>query len=271
MIPLLRPCFLACMVFLFTAQSSFSQTDTDSTKRSDIVRFADGVWYNVSSPVRWKKQGWATAGLVILGDAAVSLADRPVNRFWAGVQKTPTLDAINDFGNWYGLAPASALITGGFYLSGLAFKNQWARETGLILGTALVTSSMFHTALKPLVGRARPVAGDGHYAFHPLSGDDHYHSFPSGHTIMAFTISFVLARRVKSVPLKIFFYSLSTATAFCRLYSNAHWISDVAMGAATAWFSTDGAIRRLSRNKYRKTSLAVIPGIGNITLRLAIR
>ncbi len=266
-----KVCMLIYLVTSSTLQVAFAQGEADTTKRrSDVVRVADGVLHNISSPLRWKKKDWATVGIVILGDAAISLADKPVNRFWQG-KKDPTLDAINDFGDWYGQMQASIVVTGSFYLTGVIFKNQWARETGVMLGTAVITSGLIQEAFKPLVGRARPVAGEGHYSFHPFSGNDHYHSFPSGHSIMAFTASFVLARRVKSVPLKIFFYTLSSATAFCRLYSDAHWISDVAIGATAAWFSTNGTINHLSRNKARKTSLAVIPGIGSVTLRLALR
>jgi membrane-associated phospholipid phosphatase len=142
-------------------------------------------------------------------------------------------------------------------------------ETGLALNTALVTTGLLEMALKPLIGRARPGRGDGNYDVDFFNRTFDYHSFPSGHASVAFTVSFVLAKRTELVPLKIFFYSLAASTAVCRLYSDAHWISDVAFGSIIAWYCSEAALKRLKVNRLRprKTKWNVTPYPGGITLK----
>jgi membrane-associated phospholipid phosphatase len=222
----------------------------DSVKRADIWRGGDGVFRTYTAPVQWKGKNWLTLGALAAGTTALSAADRPVRQFWTRYDNT-FLDEVSGIGNHYGKPYSAFLFTGGFYMAGLVLKNQWAKETGLILGTSLLTVGLLESFLKPAVGRARPEEDLGNYHFSFLDKRGTFHSFPSGHASIAFTISFVMARRVNSVPLKIGFYSLAASTAVCRLYSDAHWISDVAFGSALAWFCSDFIIKRMEVNRYR--------------------
>jgi membrane-associated phospholipid phosphatase len=250
-------------------QHSYAQYD--SVRRSDVIRFADGAQHNFTSPIRWQQRDWIKAGAVVLGTAAISIADMPINLFWHG-KSSSTMDVVNDLGNSYGKPYSAYIVTGGFYLTGMVIKNEWVKETGLMLGTALLTSGVIESIAKPLFGRARPEATLDSYDFHPLSGEAKFHSLPSGHAAIAFTISFVLAKRVHSTPLKILFYSLAASTAFCRLYSNAHWFSDVGLGAVIAWFSASESVKHATRTKYKKHSkmnVYVRPVIGGLSLKIA--
>jgi membrane-associated phospholipid phosphatase len=258
------------LLLLFMPSLGFSQ-QRDSIKRADVMRFADGVFKTYSAPARWKGKDWARLGGLIGGTAALTLADQPIRRFWND-QSGDFLDQVNTIGYHYGKPYTAFLFTGGFYLSGLAFKNEWAKETGLMLGTALFTAGLIEMTLKPVVGRARPGENKGNYDLTFMNKEAGFHSFPSGHASMAFTISFVMARRVKSIPLKITFYSLAASTAVCRLYSDAHWVSDVAFGSAIAWLCSDIAIKTLQRNRYgivrpKKVKWDVSPYASGLTLR----
>lgn len=256
------------ILFCLGEKATFAQAD--STKRSDVARFADGVYHNLSSPLRWDKTDWTTTALVIGGAGVISTLDESVNRLSYG-KHDPFLDAVNDVGYWYGTPYSGIIVTGGFYLTGLAIENEWARETGLALGTAFATSTLLVAALKPLLGRTRPGNGTGSYDFHLFSKEAKFHSLPSGHAVIAFTLSFVLAKRINNKPLKIFFYTLAGSTAFCRIYSNAHWFSDVALGGAIAWFSASATAMHLATNRFkrnRNTRVSVFPNIGGMTLIL---
>lgn len=257
------------ILFCLDGEAIFAQAD--STKRSDVERFAEGLYHNLSSPLRWKKTDWATTAVVIGSTAVISAFDEPVNRLSQGKQQ-PFLDAVNDVGYLYGSPYSGMIVTGGFYLTGLAIKNEWAREAGLALGTAFTTSTLLICAFKPILGRARPGNETGSYDFHPFSKKAKFHSLPSGHAVIAYTLSFVLAKRINNKPLKILFYTLAASTAFCRLYSNAHWLSDVALGGAIAWFSASGTVGHLATNRFkrnRQTHVSVLPNIGGMTLRLS--
>ncbi|MGC1239968.1 MAG: phosphatase PAP2 family protein [Chryseosolibacter sp.] len=233
-------------------------------------RVAEGVYHNLSSALRWNKKDWTTTAIVLGSTAAISLLDEPVNRFWEGKQD-PFLDVANEAGYWYGTPYSGMILTGGFYVTGLIFKNEWARETGLVLGTAFTTSTLIVSVFKPLVGRTRPGNGVDIYEFHPFTSQGRFHAFPSGHAIISCTLSLVLAKRINNTSLKIFFYTLAASTAFCRLYTNAHWLSDVALGGAIGWFTASNTNRHLLGNhfkKLRKSNVSMTPNLGGMTFRV---
>lgn len=245
-----------CLIlFLFCPLLAFGQyaapVEQDSVVRErDVIRFTDAMMYTYSAPTRWDGKDWLKAGGVVLGTVALTLIDDPVRSF-ATSGKTRFLDHVNTVGYHYGKPYTGFALSSGLYLTGMIFKSEWARETGLILGTSLLSAGIIESTLKPLVGRARPYENEGNYEITFLNKKAAYHSFPSGHASMAFTISIVMARRVQSVPVKIIFYSLAASTAVCRLYSDQHWVSDVAFGGAIAWFCSDVILKRMEQNKYR--------------------
>jgi membrane-associated phospholipid phosphatase len=111
------------------------------------------------------------------------------------------------------------------------------------------------------------------YEMEPFSKKAAYHSMPSGHTTVAFTMSLILARQVDNIPIKIFFYSVAGVTAMSRMYMDAHWLSDVAFGGTIAWFCADAAVKRLQANRFRpvttpnKFSVKLYPYPGGLSLR----
>lgn len=239
------------LLILILIPASLYAQPIDSVRQSDSFRFVDGMFYTYGSPMRWKGKDWAKLGGVLAGTAVLTLVDNPVREFWLK-QDSKVLDGINTVGYHYGKPYSAFLFTSGFYLGGLIFKDEWMRETGLILGTSLLSAGLMEMTLKPAIGRARPITGEGNYELTFFNKEAGFHSFPSGHASMAFTISMVMARRVHSVPVKVFFYSLAATTVACRLYSDAHWISDVAFGGTIAWFCSDVALKRLAENKFRQ-------------------
>lgn len=257
------------LLFVLFILPSVALAQYDSVKRPDAIRFADGVFHTLSSPVRWKATDWTKFGVIMGGTAVLSFADKPTRSFWNN-QEGKALDRVNSLGYHYGKPYCAFIFSAGFYTTGLLVKDNWTRETGLALATALLAAGFLQTALKPLVGRARPGNELGNYSVDFFNEEAAYHSFPSGHSSMAFTISFVLAKRSESIPVKIFFYSLAGSTAVCRLYSDAHWISDVAFGGIIAWFCSEAAIDRLNSNRYRtpnrKMKWNLSPYPGGITL-----
>ncbi len=230
----------------------------------DAVRFVDAVGYTLSQPVRWKKKNVLQFAGVIAGAVLVSTIDEPFNNFWQR-QNSPILDGIERVGFHYGKPYSATFFTSSFYLSGLLFKNEWSREMGIRLGVVLLTAGGIQSFLKTAVGRARPGTEVGAYTFKPFDKTAAYHSFPSGHTAVAWAISMTVAKYTKSVPVKILFYSLAGTTVIARLYTGAHWLSDVTFGGALTWFCSDVAFDRLIKNKFKPkkegslTSWTIVP------------
>jgi membrane-associated phospholipid phosphatase len=57
-------------------------------------------------------------------------------------------------------------------------------------------------------------------------------SFPSGHTVSAFSVASVYAYSYDSLAVKATAYGLASLVALQRVYADKHWASDVFFGAA---------------------------------------
>jgi membrane-associated phospholipid phosphatase len=267
--------FLAC-IFFFSVFTANAQIDTVYVQRMDAVRGLDVIGHTFSAPVRWKGKDWLKIGGVVVGTAAATLLDKPLQDLFTK-HDSKFLDGVERVGYHYGKPYTAIGVTGGFYVAGVILKNEWAKETGLMLASALTTSNLITTFFKNAVGRARPITGLDNYDIRPFSDYASHHSLPSGHTTVAFTISTVLAKQVQSVPLKIVFYSLASITAASRMYMDAHWFSDVAFGGTIAWFCADAAFKRLQQNKWRPIArqhsnviVKLFPYPGGLTLRASL-
>lgn len=250
------------ILFLFLAVSELTTAQTDSLifivekaeqpkKNSDVIRIADAFAYTLTSPVRWKQDDWLTVGGVLGGTMFLSLADRPV---YDVMQKNRSkfFDRLGEFGFHNGKPYAAFGVAGGFYAVGLIIDDEWAKETAAILTSAYATSGFLQTALKKIVGRARPTEGMGNYVFRPLKNDPGFSSFPSGHSQIAFVTAMVLAERVDQTWLKAVFYTGAAVTMASRMYNNAHWLTDVTFGSVLGYFCTRMVIKRFEQNKYGK-------------------
>jgi len=145
--------------------------------------------------------------------------------------------------------PGSLAIEAGLYVVGRVAHRPRAAEVGWHSAEAIIFATAMTNVLKKVVGRARPyVSGDPH-DFQFLGGIRTGHdrsSFPSGHTSTAFAFASSIATESRTkwpdkwwsewaIPMAV--YSGATVVGVSRLYHNAHWASDVALGAAIGTFS----------------------------------
>jgi len=136
----------------------------------------------------------------------------------------------NDLSN-IGSAYSVAAVAGGFYAIGVFTDNTKARETGFLAGEALLDSTIVVQALKFAAGRQRPNSPDAGEYF------DRGASFPSGHSIAAWSLASVVAHEYghhRYVPFLA--YGLAAVVGGARFTSRAHYLSDVAAGSAMGWF-----------------------------------
>ena len=132
-----------------------------------------------------------------------------------------------------GLVPVS------FYALGLVRKDSYATHTSLLAGESVVDDAILTWVFQNATGRLRPkvITTGGSYSntwfktYHPLLRADT--SFPSAHSIAAFSVATVFARRYGShrwVPWVA--YGAATLVGFSRVTLQAHFPSDVFAGAA---------------------------------------
>ena len=145
-----------------------------------------------------------------------------------------------------GAAPAS------FYLVGLARHDVYAQQTGLFGGEALADALIVDAVLKGITQRYRPSAilpnGNFSNTWFKTGWGSAFNgtaSFPSGHSIAAFAVATVIARRYGNhrwVPWVS--YGLAGLVGFSRVTNQAHFPSDVFMGAALGYCISRFAVLR---------------------------
>jgi membrane-associated phospholipid phosphatase len=182
-----------------------------------------------------------TAGLI-----ALDPTDTPYFR------RTTTFQGFNKVASSRNTDLAIGLLPGSWYAVGLMRRDSYAQQTALFAGEAILDSEIVAVVMKDIDRRLRPAAVPPNGDFSDTWFRDHSSllrgtgSFPSGHSIAAFSVATVFARRYSRhrwVPWVA--YGAAGFIGFSRLTLSAHFPSDVFMGAALGYsISRFGVLRQ---------------------------
>jgi membrane-associated phospholipid phosphatase len=175
----------------------------------------------------------AATGFLIGNDEAIFRSFKDYHDGHAWVRDvSPVITIMGSYGAWG--------TVGAFLCVGLIARNDKAVETAALASSAMLQSGLVVQAMKLLAGRQRPSWADGadHWAgpagmFKRFEHGQYsrYDSFPSGHTVTAFSLATVLAMQYRdSVWVPILSYSVATGVGLSRLTEHKHWLSDVLVG-----------------------------------------
>jgi len=128
---------------------------------------------------------------------------------------------------------ADAGIATGIFLTGLATNNEHAKETGIRTAEATIDSVILYGAAKAVFARQRPFTGTGEGNF--FSGNWTNGSFPSGHSMLTWTIASTVAHEYHSPWLKVLVYGLATTVSTTRVTGREHFPSDVFVGGVLGY------------------------------------
>jgi membrane-associated phospholipid phosphatase len=257
------------------APDSLRQADTTRVRNGiprrlvrDGVNLFSTIALTYAQPLHWQKKDFLKLGGVVLLTGGALLADEPLYRLTQR-NRNKTFDALETVGDFFGKPQHNYPVMLALWGSGVLINNDWLRDTGLMVIASVSASGLVQSISKEAVGRARPVTGLGSSYYKPFGGVA-FHSFPSGHTMLAIATSWVLARQVKWVPLKIVFYSVPVLTGLSRVYDGAHWFSDIVLGSALGIACAESVLRLYPKMKEKnRRLLSIMPaptGVG-ITLR----
>jgi len=184
-------------------------------------------------------QNWLPAATVLGATAGLVALDPTEASFFRGTSR------FNGFNNTFtGNATLIGTIVApvSLYAAGLVRKDKKMQGTALLAGEAIADAEILTTVLKDATERVRPAAIPAHGNFSDTwfeSGGSLVRgsgSFPSGHSIAAFSLATVVARRYGNhrwVPYVA--YGMAGVVGFSRLTLSAHFLSDVFMGAALGY------------------------------------
>lgn len=192
--------------------------------------------------------GGDVAGLALaLGATALAYpADEGLRRAVRGdgAQRSDALGALADFGYGYG-QPGVVGLGAALWLGGLATRRATPAAVGLRALEAIAVSGTITSVLKGSVGRARPRVSpvdNADFEFwrgwrSGVGSEGDYAALPSGHATAAFAFAAAVTsevahrapRHARWVALTT--YGAASVTAWSRLHDDAHWLSDVTLGA----------------------------------------
>jgi membrane-associated phospholipid phosphatase len=230
-------CYAAPVVIIFASMLSASAQAPTSTPQpsptpslerkflKNILRDQRAIW---TSPLHVQKED--AKWLVPLGLSTVALIAtdrRTADALDDNSTRLNVSHAISYLGSGYGAGG----IAGAFYLIGRTTHNARARETGLLGGEALIDSGIVAAVLKRATQRPRPRAGKERGDFF-----DGGLSFPSGHSIAAWSLATVVANEYRGNRLvDISAYGLAAAVSVSRYTGRNHFLSDVLVGSAIGY------------------------------------
>lgn len=137
--------------------------------------------------------------------------------------------------------PLSLALPTGLLIAGFSTKNKtlqyqgWQALGGLLIGSAATQ------ATKRLITRNRPFAAHPTLFTARSVGEDPFHSFPSGHTTVAFSTATMLAINYRKWYITVPAFAWAGAVGYSRMRLGIHYPSDILAGAVTgaagAWLS----------------------------------
>src|SRR5579863_2166153 len=136
---------------------------------------------------------------------------------------------------------ASDVLTGALIAVPVALigKGQWfnddqGKEAGILGGEAIVDGVVVEQGMKLIFWRERPSAdGAKGKFFQANAGVDS--SFPSSHTVLAWSSAAALAGEYTSWWQQAGLYSMATGVTVTRVLGQQHFPSDVLVGSAAGW------------------------------------
>ena len=249
-----KMCLLLGLCTCLLLQSQDAAKDSTDTRWQmltyDVGNIFKGVGHSYARPLHWEGKQWAQFGAVIGGTGLVYLADDNTSRFIRNNRESVP-KWIRDYGELYGSPENNYIATSGVYLAGLITKNEKLRRTGVLLISSATSAGLLQQVLKSVVGRARPLAELGKDTFDPFNPSRNFHSFPSGHALLAFTNAYAIAKQFKNPWVKAGIYTVGAIPGISRVWDGQHWLSDMVFAFAIS-IATVESIDRYLDKKYEE-------------------
>jgi membrane-associated phospholipid phosphatase len=187
-----------------------------------------------------KRKYWVPAVAVVGVTAGLVALDPKTAPYF---RKTSSFDGFNSTFSSKATSIGILVAPLSIYAAGLIRKDSKMQSTALFAGEAVANAEILTTVMKDIDRRLRPsdIPPNGDFSDSRFRDNKRYlrsnGSFPSGHTIAAFSVATIVARRYGTqhrwVPYVA--YGSAALVGFSRMTLSAHFASDVFMGAALGY------------------------------------
>lgn len=162
--------------------------------------------------------------------AALFLLDEPVQEFLQDHQ-SPFQSDLADIAKEFHAPEVFLVGSVGAMSLGLVTHEYELAETGVQILASYGLSSGMMIATKWAFGRSRPSETPDDVTNFDAFGGGSGSSFPSGAAAVTFALATTLADAIDRTPITIVLYTGAALNSWSRLYTDRHWLSDVALGA----------------------------------------
>lgn len=217
-----------------------SENDKAVTLRDtprNLLKDQAAIW---TSPARLNESNAVGPALLVLATTVAITTDHQVMSS-SKLQNTSLNNEASTASNGLvgGFVAAPAIVYG----LGAMHHDEHATETGILGGEAILDSLAVSEVIKLVSLRERPTADGARGKFFQTSvGTDS--SFPSNHSIIAWSSAAVIASEYRGPLTQIAAYGLALGTSASRIVARQHFPSDVLVGSAVGWMIGRYVVRK---------------------------
>ena len=225
---------LICIVSLVLANSALADENifnSTTALKEQTIRLGDEALEVVRTPVDTDGYGFVGT-LAVAGAVGVTYIFDDNIRTKLQRNQSRGADRVTNAGSFIGNPLLHLGIAAAAYGGGIIWDAPRWKESGEMLGEAVLLADAATFVLKEAVGRARPFVNGDKGSFRPGQFSSDYDSMPSMHTSSSFAMAAVMAAGSESMTTKMLYYSTASFVGLSRMYQDKHWASDVLLGAA---------------------------------------
>jgi len=194
----------------------------------NIFKDQEAIW---TSPLRLRPSNATGPVVLVLATAVAITVDHQA--LSSSRLQDASLNSHADTAS-QGLVGAFVAIPAALYGLGRLQHRTQAQEAGILSGEAMVDSLAVNEIMKLVARRERPTV-DGARGKFFQSGVGTGSSFPSNHSILAWSSAAVLASEYPGRFNELAFYGMATGVSVTRVLARQHFPSDVLVGSAVGW------------------------------------
>ncbi|PKL81645.1 MAG: hypothetical protein CVV24_14215 [Ignavibacteriae bacterium HGW-Ignavibacteriae-3] len=255
--------YLSLFLITISGSSLFGQL------KYTFSQFGDETWSFIKQPTKWDGGDWLKLGLMgAVSFLAIETIDQPVRDAVLRDQKYYKSVPM-EFGRMWGEIYSPVVFFGGFAAYSLITNDIESRKIAFEVGQASLYAAGISFVFKLAIGRSRPYLEKGTHSFSPFESilNQDNKSIPSGHSTVAFIISTVLSRNIKSPIWKVLIYIPAVLTMISRVYQDQHWVSDTFAGAALGYFVATWVV---DQHEKKSSSILGMSPMYPLSIRIAL-